>query len=156
MSPSVSFLCLGTMGYPMAGHLARAGHPVRVFNRTATRAEAWVAEHGGATAPSPASAAEGADVVLLCSGNDDDVREVVLGPAGALAALPAGACLVDHTTTSAELARELHGAAGERGVEFLDAPVSGGESGAREGQLTVMVGGSGAGFARVEPLLAVY
>ncbi len=155
-SQRVTFLCLGTMGFPMAGHLARAGHAVAVWNRTGARAERWVAEHGGRRAASPADAAEGADAVLLCAGNDDDVREVVLGDAGALAGTGRGALLVDHTTTSAELARELAAAAAARGVAFLDAPVSGGEDGAKRGALTVMVGGEAEGFARAEPLIAAY
>ncbi len=149
----LAFLCLGTMGAPMAGHLAKAGHGVTVWNRTAAKAEAWVVEHGGSRAASPASAAGAADVVLLCAGNDDDVREVVLGAEGALADAAQGALLIDHTTTSAELARELAAAARERGVGFLDAPVSGGEDGARRGALTIMVGGAEADFARARPLL---
>ena len=156
----VAFLCLGTMGYPMAGHLAAAGHATRVWNRTAARAEAWRAEHA-TTAPragadTPAAVARGASLVFLCAGNDDDVRAVALGAEGALAGCAAGSLLVDHTTTSAELARELAAACTERGVGFLDAPVSGGEDGARRGALTVMVGGAPADFARAEPVIAAY
>ncbi len=152
----VAFLCLGTMGAPMAGHLAKAGHPVTVWNRTVAKAEAWVAEHGGSRAATPADAARGADCVLLCAGNDDDVRQVVLGAEGALAGARSGALLVDHTTTSAELARELAAAARARDVAFLDAPVSGGEDGARRGALTVMVGGDATDFQRARPLLERY
>jgi len=152
----VAFLCLGTMGFPMAGHLAKAGHPVTVWNRTAEKAERWVAEHGGARADTPAAAARAADFVLLCAGDDDDVRQVVLGAEGALAGCASGALLIDHTTTSAELARELAAAARAAGVGFLDVPVSGGEDGARRGALTLMAGGSEADFARARPLLAVY
>lgn len=152
----VAFLCLGTMGFPMAGHLARAGHPVRVYNRTAAKASAFVAEFGGEAAPSPAGAVAGADVALVCTGNDDDLRQLLLGPDGALAALAPGALLVDHTTASARIARELAAAAAERGVDFLDAPVSGGAEGAKNGTLTVMAGGEPDAFARARPILARY
>jgi 3-hydroxyisobutyrate dehydrogenase len=144
------------MGYPMAGHLAQAGAEVQVFNRTAAKAEAWCAEHPGAAAPTPREAAAGADIVFLCVGNDDDVRSVVLGSDGVLAGMSSGAALVDHTTASAELARELAGAASERGLGFLDAPVSGGQAGAQNGQLTVMVGGEADTYAACEPVMRVY
>ncbi|HSL75203.1 MAG TPA: NAD(P)-dependent oxidoreductase [Ilumatobacteraceae bacterium] len=137
---TIAFLGLGVMGAPMARHVARAGHQVTVFNRTAAKSLAWVALNGHQAAPTPAEAAAGADIVALCVGNDDDVREVVLGPAGALDAMAAGSILVDHTTASAGLARELSTACGERGVGFVDAPVSGGQAGAENGQLTVMCG----------------
>jgi 3-hydroxyisobutyrate dehydrogenase-like beta-hydroxyacid dehydrogenase len=137
---NVAFLGLGVMGAPMARHLARAGHQVAVYNRTAAKSLAWVALNGHQAAPTPEEAATGADVVAVCVGNDDDVREVVLGPNGALAAMAAGSILIDHTTASAGLARELSAACGERGVGFVDAPVSGGQAGAEEGRLTVMCG----------------
>jgi len=152
----IAFLCLGAMGYPMAGHLARAGHALRVYNRTAARAAAFVGEHGGRAAATPAEAARGADVVLVCTGNDDDLRQVVAGPAGALAEMAPGALLVDHTTASARLARELAERAAAAGVGFLDAPVSGGEEGARQGTLTVMAGGEPEAFARARPVLGRY
>ena len=136
----IAFLGLGVMGAPMARHLAKAGHELVVYNRTASKALAWVALNGHQAAPTPAEAATGADIVALCVGNDDDVREVVLGPSGALAAMAAGSVLVDHTTASAGLARELAAACAERGVGFIDAPVSGGQAGAENGQLTVMCG----------------
>jgi 3-hydroxyisobutyrate dehydrogenase-like beta-hydroxyacid dehydrogenase len=144
------------MGYPMAGHLARAGYAVTVYNRTAARAEAWVSEFGGRSAATPAEAVEGAEFGFVCSGNDDDVRSVVGGEAGALAGLTAGAMLVDHTTGSAVLARELAAETERLGIGFLDAPVSGGQSGAENGALTIMVGGREADYARAEPLLACY
>jgi 3-hydroxyisobutyrate dehydrogenase-like beta-hydroxyacid dehydrogenase len=152
----VAFLCLGAMGAPMAGHLARAGHEVAVYNRTARRAEAWVAEHGGRAAASPAAAAEGARFVFACTGADPDLRAITLGPGGAFAALAPGAVFVDHTTASPALARELAAAAAARGAAFLDAPVSGGEDGARRGALTVMAGGDPAALERARPLLAAY
>jgi 3-hydroxyisobutyrate dehydrogenase-like beta-hydroxyacid dehydrogenase len=136
----VAFVGLGVMGAPMAGHLARAGHEVVVSNRTASKSLAWVALHGHRAAPTPAEAAEDVDVVAVCVGNDDDVREVVLGPSGALATMRSGAVLIDHTTASAGLARELAGECSARGVGFVDAPVSGGQAGAQSGQLTVMCG----------------
>jgi 3-hydroxyisobutyrate dehydrogenase len=148
------------MGYPMAGHLARAGHRVTVYNRTLARAEAWLAEfgaaHGSAGADTPAEAARGADFVFSCSGNDDDVREVACGPEGAFAGMAPGACFVDHTTVSAELARELAEEGEPRGIACLDAPVSGGQAGAEEGALTIMVGGDETAYERVRPLLACY
>jgi 3-hydroxyisobutyrate dehydrogenase len=149
----LAFLGLGVMGYPMAGHLRRAGHDVTVYNRTTARAEQWVAQHGGRAARTPEDAAGDADVVLMCVGNDDDVRAVA---GRALTTMKAGTVLVDHTTASAEVAREVHAAAQARGVGFLDAPVSGGQAGAENGKLTIMVGGDGAVFARAEPLLAHY
>lgn len=137
---NIAFLGLGVMGAPMARHLAKAGHGVTVYNRTASKSLAWVALNGHQAAPTPAEAAAQADVVALCVGNDDDVREVVLGPSGALTAMRTGAILVDHTTASAGVARELAAACAERGVGFVDAPVSGGQVGAESGQLTVMCG----------------
>jgi 3-hydroxyisobutyrate dehydrogenase-like beta-hydroxyacid dehydrogenase len=136
----IAFLGMGVMGAPMAGHLAAAGHEVAVYNRTPAKALAWVALHGGRAAPTPAEAADGSDMVALCVGNDDDVREVVLGPHGALEAMSAGSLLIDHTTASAGLARELAGLCADRAVGFVDAPVSGGQAGAVNGQLTVMCG----------------
>jgi 3-hydroxyisobutyrate dehydrogenase len=159
-SRPVAFLGLGVMGYPMAGHLARAGHRVTVYNRNPARAAKWVAEfgaaHGGSSAATPAAAAEGAELVLMCVGNDDDVRAVAAGPEGALAGMRAGAILVDHTTASAAVARDMHAAAGAREVGFLDAPVSGGQAGAENGKLTIMVGGDADAFARAESTLACY
>ncbi len=151
MGSKVSFLGLGVMGYPMAGHLAQAGHDVTVYNRSADKAARWVAQHGGRSAATPAAAAEGAEFVLMCVGNDDDVRAVA---GAALPAMQAGTVLVDHTTASADVARAVHAAATARGIAFLDAPVSGGQAGAENGKLTVMVGGDPASFARVEPVLA--
>jgi len=136
----IAFLGLGVMGAPMARHLAKSGHQVVVYNRTASKALAWVALNGHQAAPTPAEAANGADIVALCVGNDDDVREVVLGPTGALAAMAPGSILIDHTTASAGLARELSAACTERSVGFVDAPVSGGQAGAESGHLTVMCG----------------
>jgi 3-hydroxyisobutyrate dehydrogenase-like beta-hydroxyacid dehydrogenase len=150
----LAFLGLGVMGYPMAGHLARAGHHVTVYNRSAEKARRWTDAHGGASAPSPAAAAAGADIVLMCVGNDDDVRAVVLGADGALAAMRAGSILVDHTTASAQIAREIHAVAKAKQVGFLDAPVSGGQAGAENGKLTIMVGGDADVFARAEGVLA--
>ena len=155
-SKKVAFLGLGVMGYPMAGHLARAGHSVTVYNRTPAKAARWVEQHGGASAPTPAAAAAGAELVLMCVGNDDDVRAVALGADGALRAMKAGTVLVDHTTASAQVAREVHAVATAGGVDFLDAPVSGGQAGAENGKLTIMVGGDAAGFARAEGVLAHY
>jgi 3-hydroxyisobutyrate dehydrogenase-like beta-hydroxyacid dehydrogenase len=151
-----AFLGLGVMGFPMAGHLARAGHTVTVYNRTAAKAEQWVAKHGGRAAATPAAAAAGAELVMLCVGNDSDVRAVALGAEGALAGMKAGTILVDHTTASASVAREVHAAAKARGVQFLDAPVSGGQAGAENGKLTIMVGGDADAFALAEPVLACY
>jgi 3-hydroxyisobutyrate dehydrogenase len=151
-----AFVGLGVMGSPMAGHLAGAGHAVAVFNRTGSKAAAWTARHGGRSAPSPRDAASGADVVFTCVGNDDDVRSVVYGDDGALAGMSAGAVLVDHTTASADLARELATSAAAVGVGFVDAPVSGGQAGAENGRLTVMCGGAPADFERVAPVIAAY
>ncbi len=152
----LAFLGLGVMGYPMAGHLARAGHDVTVYNRSAEKAGKWVAAHGGKSAPTPAAAAAGAQIVLMCVGNDDDVRAVAAGKDGALEGMAKGSILVDHTTASAEVAREMHAVAGKLGIGFLDAPVSGGQAGAENGKLTVMVGGDDATYAQAEPVLAVY
>jgi 3-hydroxyisobutyrate dehydrogenase-like beta-hydroxyacid dehydrogenase len=152
----LAFLGLGVMGSPMAGHLARGGHEVTVFNRSPAKAEEWVAAHGGKRAATPAAAAHGAEIVLMCVGNDDDVRAVAAGNEGALAGMASGAILVDHTTASAEVAREMHAAAGAKGLAFLDAPVSGGQAGAENGKLTIMVGGDAAVFARAESVLATY
>jgi 3-hydroxyisobutyrate dehydrogenase len=150
-SLKVAFLGLGVMGFPMAGHLAKAGHQVTVYNRSAAKAQAWVAEFGGASAPTPAQASTNADIVFLCVGNDDDLRSVVLGEHGALAGLKAGGVLVDHTTASAAVARELHAIAKVQAKHFIDAPVSGGQAGAVNGLLTVMCGGDTAVFDRVKP-----
>lgn len=152
----VAFLGLGVMGYPMAGHLAKNGHEVTVFNRTASKAEAWVKEHGGAARPNPAEAATGAEIVFICVGNDDDLRAVAVGPNGALAGMQKGGILADHTTASAEVARELFGAAKQKGVGFLDAPISGGQAGAQNGKLTIMVGGDEDVFKKAEPVMAHY
>ena len=152
----VAFLGLGVMGYPMAGHLARAGHDVTVYNRSPAKAAAWVATYGGASAATPQAAARDALVVLMCVGNDDDVRAVVTGPKGALSGMNPGAILVDHTTASAQVAREMSAASSTTDVQFLDAPVSGGEAGATNGKLTIMVGGDATTFARAEPVLAHY
>ncbi len=156
MTIRTAFIGLGVMGYPMAGHLRRAGHAVTVYNRSPAKAEAWVAEHGGARAPTPRAAADGAAFVFTCVGNDDDVRSVVLGDDGALAGMTEGAVLVDHTTASARLARALAAASAARGVGFLDAPVSGGQQGAQAGQLSIMVGGCEAVFARAAPVMQAY
>jgi len=155
-SHTVAFLGLGVMGYPMAGHLARAGHRVTVYNRTAAKAQQWVAEYGGASAPTPREAAQGADIVFACVGNDDDLRSVVLGEEGALAGMKPGAIFMDHTTASAEVARELGAQAEARGLAFIDAPVSGGNLGALNGVLTVMCGGPAAAFARAQPVAMAF
>ena len=152
----VAFIGLGVMGYPMAGHVLRAGLEICVFNRNAARAEQWCAEYGGNMAPTPAEAARNADVVLVCVGNDDDVRAVVLGQNGALAAMKPGAILVDHTTASAELARELAGVAQQQGKQFLDAPVSGGQAGAENGALTVMTGGDQSAYDLAKSVIDCY
>jgi 3-hydroxyisobutyrate dehydrogenase-like beta-hydroxyacid dehydrogenase len=149
---TVAFLGLGVMGYPMAGHLARAGHLVTVYNRTPAKAQAWVAEHGGHSGLTPRQAATAADIVFACVGNDDDLRSVVLGPDGALAGMKPGAVFVDHTTASADIARELHGSALKAGMHFVDAPVSGGQAGAVNGALTVMCGGDEAPFETIKPV----
>ena len=152
----LAFLGLGTMGYPMAGHLRAAGHEVTVYNRTAAKAEKWVAEHGGAMADTPRAAAEGADFVMACVGNDDDLRGVCLGDDGALAGMRDGTVFVDHTTVSAEVTRELYGQAQARGVSFVDAPISGGQAGAENGALSVMCGGDAAAYDAAEPVIAAY
>jgi len=149
----LAFLGLGVMGYPMAGHLAKAGHDVTVFNRTADKASKWVNQYGGHSAASPADAARNADIVLMCVGNDDDVRAV---GNDALGAMQSGAILVDHTTASAGVAREMDAAAKARSIGFLDAPVSGGQAGAENGKLTIMVGGDEALFGKVQPVLEHY
>ena len=151
-----AFIGLGVMGFPMAGHLKAKGHEVTVYNRTAVRAEAWIAKHGGKRGASPAEAARGAEFVFVCVGNDHDVRSVLYGPAGVLAGLGRGAVLVDHTTASAELAREIAEKAQGQGVHFLDAPVSGGQAGAEKGMLTVMVGGESEAFDRTKPVIDSY
>ena len=164
-SRRVAFLGLGVMGYPMAGHLARAGHPVTVYNRTAVKSQAWAAEYGGRAADTPRDAVVGADFVFVCVGNDDDLRDVVLGAAqgsgpragdGAFVGMKQGAVLVDHTTASAEVARELHAAALAVDLHFIDAPVSGGQAGAVNGALTVMCGGDEAAFAAMQPVTMAF
>ena len=152
----VSFLGLGVMGYPMAGHLAAKGHRVTVYNRTTAKAEAWVAEHGGGSAPTPREAASGAEFVICCVGNDDDLRSVVLGGDGALAGMEPGAVFVDHTTASANVARELQALARDKGIGFVDAPVSGGQAGAENGALTIMCGGEAADYGRAAPVIDAY
>jgi 3-hydroxyisobutyrate dehydrogenase-like beta-hydroxyacid dehydrogenase len=153
---NVAFLGLGVMGHPMAGHLARAGHRVTVYNRTADKAQQWVRDYGGGAAPSPGDAARDADIVFACVGNDDDLRSVVLGPDGAYAGMKPGAVFVDHTTASAAVARELSAAGRERGIAFIDAPVSGGNLGAINGALTVMCGGDANAFATIQPVAMAY
>jgi len=149
----VSFLGLGVMGYPMAGHLASNGYDVCVYNRTAAKAEKWAGEHNGTMAATPAEAADGADFVFCCVGNDDDLRSVTTAASGAFETMKSGAVFVDHTTASANVARELFAAAKEKGFEFLDAPVSGGQAGAENGVLTVMVGGEQSTFDKAKPLI---
>ncbi len=153
----VAFLGLGVMGYPMAGHLLKkGGHEVTAYNRTAAKAQQWAKEYGGKHAATPRDAAKDCDFVMMCVGNDDDVRSVVYGDSGALAGMKKGAVLVDHTTASAILAKELHGKAKERGIGFVDAPVSGGQAGAQNGQLGIMCGGEPADFERAKPVMDVY
>ena len=152
----VAFLGLGVMGSPMAGHLAAKGHAVTVYNRTAAKAGAWVAKHGGASAPTPREAAAGQDFVMACVGNDDDLRAVCGGPDGAFAGMGAGAVFVDHTTVSAEVTREMAGIAAGLGLGYVDAPVSGGQAGAENGVLSVMCGGAAAPYAAAEPVIASY
>lgn len=152
----VAFLGLGVMGGPMARHLAAKGHDVTVYNRTRAKADDWVSAHGGKAAATPREAAEGQEIVFACVGNDDDLRQVTTGPDGAFAAMGKGTVFVDHTTASAEVARELSEAAGKAGFGFIDAPVSGGQAGAENGVLTVMCGGEPATFARVEPVIGSY
>lgn len=152
----LAFLGMGVMGAPMAGHLKAKGYDVTVYNRTAAKAEAWAARHGGTTAATPTEAAEGAEIVFACVGNDDDVRSVVYGETGAFAAMSAGSVFVDHTTASAALARELDAEAEQRGLGFIDAPVSGGQAGAENGMLTVMCGGTETAFNRASPIIDAY
>ena len=152
----VAFLGLGVMGFPMAGHLIAKGHEVTVYNRTAARAEAWVARHGGAMAATPRAAATGAEFVMTCVGNDGDLTSVCTGPEGAFAGMAPGAVLVDHTTVSAKVTRDLAAEAAGRGLVFVDAPVSGGQAGAENGQLSIMCGGTPADYARAEPVMAAY
>ncbi|HTT81911.1 MAG TPA: NAD(P)-dependent oxidoreductase [Rhizomicrobium sp.] len=156
MPPRVAFIGLGVMGYPMAGHLVRAGHEVTVFNRTAAKAQSWVEEHGGYAARSPAAAAENADVVLACVGRDRDVDAITRGNGGAFETMKPGAVFVDHTTASAAIARELAEAAKSRGLGFVDAPVSGGEQGARNGKLTIMCGGDAADYEKAALIMHAY
>lgn len=151
-----AFVGLGVMGYPMAGYLAASGHDVVVFNRSTEKADAWCSEHKGGAALTPLEAARDADIVFCCVGNDDDVREVLLGEHGALHGLSAGSAVVDHTTVSAELARELYADCAAMSVDFLDAPLSGGQAGAESGQLTIMVGGDEAVFERIAPVMDCY
>jgi len=155
-SRKVAFLGLGVMGGPMAGHLAAAGHQVTVYNRTAAKAQAWVSKHGGALAPTPREAVEDAEFVFTCVGNDADLRSVVAGDDGAFAGMKRGAILIDHTTASADVARELHGKAVVRGLHFIDAPVSGGEAGAINGLLTVMCGGDDTPFEAMKPVALAF
>ena len=153
----VAFLGLGVMGYPMAGHLkTKGGHDVVVYNRTPAKAESWAGKFGGQSAPTPREAAKDCDIVFCCVGNDNDLRSVVLGSDGALAGMKKGAIFVDHTTASAEVARELHAEAAKRGVAFIDAPVSGGQAGAENGALTVMCGGEAEAYAKAEPVIAAF
>lgn len=152
----LAFLGLGVMGYPMAGHLQSAGHDVTVYNRTATKSAAWVTEHGGRAADTPREAAQGADMVMACVGNDDDLRSVTLGADGAFAGMSEGAIFVDHTTVSAAVTRELCATAADRGIGFVDAPVSGGQAGAENGQLSIMCGGVQAQYDAAEQIMAHY
>ena len=157
MMAKVAFLGLGVMGYPMAGHLkAKGGHDVTVYNRTFAKAEAWAKQHGGHAAKTPREAAKDCDFVFACVGNDDDLRSVVLGPDGAFAGMKKGAIFVDNTTASAEVARELYAKAHELGLEFIDAPVSGGQAGAENGALTVMCGGDAKAYATAEPVITAF
>ena len=156
MTSKVAFIGLGVMGYPMAGHLAKAGHDVTVYNRTAAKAEKWVAEFGGKAAATPKEAAVGQEIVFACVGNDDDLRSITLNEGGAFAGMSEGALFVDHTTASAEVARELSGAAKALNLGFMDAPVSGGQQGAENGTLTVMIGGSQTDFDRAAPVIDVF
>ena len=156
MGMKLAFIGLGVMGFPMAGHLATAGHDVTVYNRTTARARSWVKKYGGKTAKTPAEAARGMEIVFACVGNDDDVRSVATAKDGIFQGIEKGAIFVDHTTASANLARELDAAAKEKGCQFLDAPVSGGQAGAENGVLTVMVGGRKSAFRKVEPVIGAY
>lgn len=152
----ITFLGLGVMGYPMAGHLVAAGHSVTVYNRTTAKAEAWVAQHGGALGKTPADAAEDSEMVMACVGNDDDLRSVCLGPDGAFASMSKGSIFVDHTTVSAAVTRELYESAKAKGISFVDAPVSGGQAGAENGQLSIMCGGDQEDYDWAEPVMNVY
>ena len=152
----LAFIGLGVMGFPMAGHLAAKGHELTVYNRTPAKAQDWVKKHDHSAAPTPAAAAQGAEIVFACVGNDDDLRAVTLGPDGAFATMAKGAIFVDHTTASADVARELHAKASALGVSFIDAPVSGGQAGAENGVLTVMCGGDQAAYAKAEPVIAAF
>ncbi len=152
----LAFLGLGVMGYPMAGHLQAAGHNVTVYNRTTAKAEKWVAEHGGAMGATPGEAATGADLVMACVGNDDDLRSVCLGGDGAFSAMGAGSLFVDHTTVSAAVTRELHDVAAAKKIGFIDAPVSGGQAGAENGQLSIMCGGAAEDYSRAEAVITTY
>jgi 3-hydroxyisobutyrate dehydrogenase-like beta-hydroxyacid dehydrogenase len=152
----IAFIGLGVMGYPMAGYLKTAGHDVTVFNRTTAKAEAWCENYGGTFELTPAAAAENAEMVFSCVGNDDDVRRVLLGDDAVLQGIPEGGIIIDHTTVSAVVAREVSGAASDKRVDFLDAPLSGGQAGAENGQLTIMVGGDEDSFARAEPVMSAY
>jgi 3-hydroxyisobutyrate dehydrogenase len=151
-----AFIGLGIMGYPMAGHLAAKGHEVTVYNRTSAKAEQWAKQHGGRAAPTPREAAKGAELVFMCVGNDDDIRSVAYGDEGALAGMGDGCVLIDHTTASADIARELEAEAGKQDKQFVDAPVSGGQAGAENGVLTIMCGGEPAAFERVKPVMEAY
>lgn len=152
----ITFLGLGVMGYPMAGHLVAAGHSVTVYNRTTAKAEAWVGQHGGALGKTPADAAEDSEMVMACVGNDDDLRSVCLGPDGAFASMSKGSIFVDHTTVSAAVTRELYESAKAKGISFVDAPVSGGQAGAENGQLSIMCGGDQEDYDWAEPVMNVY
>lgn len=152
----ITFLGLGVMGYPMAGHLQAAGHDVTVYNRTTAKAEAWAKEHGGAFAPTPAEAVAGADFVMACVGNDDDLRQVCVGENGAFHAMQEGAIFVDHTTVSEAVTKELYAVAKEKGLSFVDAPISGGQAGAENAALSIMCGGDQADYDRAEPIMNVY
>lgn len=156
MGEKLAFLGLGVMGYPMAGHLAKAGYTVTVYNRTTAKAEKWVAAHGGSLAKTPAEAAAGQRFVMACVGNDNDLREVSTGPQGGFQSMAAGSVFIDHTTASADIARELSAEATNRGFHFIDAPISGGQAGAENGLLTVMCGGDESAFAEAEPIIDAY
>jgi 3-hydroxyisobutyrate dehydrogenase len=151
-----AFIGLGVMGYPMAGHLKSAGHEVTVYNRTTAKAQKWADQHGGGHAPTPKEAAAGAEFVMTCVGNDDDLRSVVFGDTGVLASMSSGATLIDHTTASAEVAREIAAVCAEKGIGFVDAPVSGGQAGAENGQLAIMCGGAEADYAAAVPIMDAY
>jgi len=155
-SSKLAFIGLGVMGYPMAGHLANAGHSVTVYNRTTAKAEAWAREHGGSYAPTPAKAAEGCDIVFACVGNDEDLRSVVFGDNGILSGMDEGAIFVDHTTASADVAREIYASANDQNKRFLDGPVSGGQAGAENGALTIMLGGEQDAFDVSKPVMQAY